>query len=185
MKNILYINSCVRKDSRTNRLAKAVLDKLEGDVTEIRLWEEDLKPLDEKRLEERDALLQAGDLDNEMFDHARQFRDADIIVMAAPYWDLQFPALVKIYIENITATGITFEYTPQGYPHGLCKAEKLIYVTTSGGGIGPYGFGFEYVKIMAEGMYGIKEVKEYRAENLDVIGNDPEAILQEAIASIE
>ena len=87
--------------------------------------------------------------------------------------------------ENITATGITFEYTPQGYPHGLCSAEKFIYVTTSGGGIGPFNFGFDYIKIMAEGMYGIKEVKEYRAENLDVIGNDPEAILQAAIDGIE
>lgn len=181
MKNILYINSCVRKDSRTNRLARAAMDKLEGNVKEIRLWETDLKPLDENRLSERDRHLQEENFDHEMFEYAREFKEADVIVVAAPYWDLQFPAYLKIFIENITVSGITFEYTPQGYPHGLCRAEKLIYVTTSGGAIGPYNFGFEYIKTMAEGMFGIKEVTELKAENLDVFGNDPESILQDAI----
>ena len=42
----LYINCCVREDSRTNRLARAVLQKLGGDFTELKLYEENLKPLD-------------------------------------------------------------------------------------------------------------------------------------------
>ena len=35
--NILYINACVRKDSRTNELAQYTLKKLQGDIKEINL----------------------------------------------------------------------------------------------------------------------------------------------------
>ena len=36
----LYINCCVREESRTDRLARAVLQKLGGDFTELKLYEE-------------------------------------------------------------------------------------------------------------------------------------------------
>ena len=184
MNSILYINGCVRSASRTDRLARAVLAKLEGNTEEIRLCDADIRPLDEERLARRDELTEAGDYSDEMFDLARRFREADIIVMSAPYWDLQFPALIKIFIENITVTGLTFEYTEEGYPKGLCRGRKLIYVTTSGGSIGPYDFGYEYVRTLAKGMFGIEEVVSYRAENLDIAGNDTEEILESAIAEI-
>lgn len=35
---ILYINCCARRDSRTDRLARALLEKL-GDYEELRLYE--------------------------------------------------------------------------------------------------------------------------------------------------
>ena len=184
MNSILYINGCVRSASRTDRLARAVLAKIEGKTEEIRLCDADIRPLDEERLARRDELTGAGDYSDKMFDLARRFREADIIVMSAPYWDLQFPALIKIFIENITVTGLTFEYTEEGYPKGLCRGRKLIYVTTSGGSIGQYDFGYEYVRTLAKGMFGIEEVVSYRAENLDIAGNDPEEILKSAIAEI-
>lgn len=184
MNSILYINGCVRSASRTDRLARAVLAKIEGKTEEIRLCDADIRPLDEERLARRDELTGVGDYSDEMFDLARRFKEADIIVMSAPYWDLQFPALIKIFIENITVTGLTFEYTEEGYPKGLCRGRKLIYVTTSGGSIGPYDFGYEYVRTLAKGMFGIEEVVSYRAENLDIAGNDPEEILESAIEEI-
>ena len=185
MNSILYINGCVRSASRTDRLARAVLAKLEGNTEEIRLCDADIRPLDEERLARRDELTEAGNYSDEMFDLARRFREADIIVMSAPYWDLQFPALIKIFIENITVTGLTFEYTEEGYPKGLCRGRKLIYVTTSGGSIGPYDFGYEYIRTLAEGMFGIEKTVSYRAENLDIVGNDPEQILAGTIAEIK
>ena len=33
--NILYVNACVRKNSRTNELSEYVLSKLQGNVQEI------------------------------------------------------------------------------------------------------------------------------------------------------
>ena len=92
----LYINCCVREESRTDRLAQAVLQKLGGDFTELKLYEENLKPLDRETLNKRTALIKQGDYSDPMFDHAKQFASADTIVIAAPYWDLSFPSTLKI-----------------------------------------------------------------------------------------
>lgn len=46
-----------------------------------------------------------------MFKYAHEFANADLIVIAAPFWDLSIPALLKVYIENIAVDGITFEYS--------------------------------------------------------------------------
>lgn len=51
-KMTLYVNCCARENSRTNRLAYALLDRL-GGYEEIFLYEEDLQPLNQQRLEQR------------------------------------------------------------------------------------------------------------------------------------
>ena len=102
----LYINCCVREESRTDRLARAVLQKLGGDFTELKLYEEKPKLLDRETLNKRTALIEQGDYSDQMFDYAKQFAGADTIIIAAPYWDLSFPATLKTYIENIYVTGI-------------------------------------------------------------------------------
>ena len=127
----LYINCCVREKSRTDRLARAVLKMLGGDITELNLYRENLKPLDRDTLNKRTALIEQGDYSDPIFDYAKQFASADTIVIAAPYWDLSFPATLKIYIENIYITGIASEYDENGMPVGLCKAKELYYVTTA------------------------------------------------------
>ena len=70
----------------------------------------------------------------------------DVIVIGAPFWDLSFPAALKLYFENVTVSGITFEYSEKGRPVGKCNAKKLYYITTSGGYIGNNNFGVDYVK---------------------------------------
>lgn len=180
MEQILYINACVRPQSRTRLLAEKVLEKLEGTVEEISLEQEGISPLTGKTLRQRDALIGAGDYSAPMFRYAKQFAEADIIVLAAPYWDLSFPASVKAYIEAVTVLGLTFFYTPEGRPSGLCKAKKFVYVTTAGGFIGEYDFGFQYVKAMVQGFFGIGDVTCVRAEGLDIAGMDVDAILEKA-----
>ncbi len=184
MKNkILYVNACVRKESRTNRLAKALLDKL-GEYVELDLEKANLKTLDESRLNRRAELLSKGAFEDDTFELARQFAQADIIVVAAPYWDSSFPTIFKAYIENIYVTGIVSEYGENGMPHGLCKAEKLYYVTTAGGPYEPK-FSYDYVRELCLNFFGIKETKLIFAENLDIEGSNPEEILDEAIKKIE
>ena len=141
--NILFINACVRKESRTLVLAKNILSKMQGDIIEIDLAKENLAPLNRISLEERERLLKSREMDAPMFQYAKQFAQADEIVIAAPFWDLSFPSILKIYMEQITVAGITFEYR-NGCPTGLCKAKRLIYVTTAGGEIF-CDFGYEYI----------------------------------------
>ena len=130
---ILYVNACVRKDSRTKQLAEYLLSKLDGEITEVRLSEISFPLQDESFLYRRDQLLADKRFDDPVFDLARQFAAADQIVIAAPYWDYSFPAALKQYLEQVSVIGVTFYYTPEGIPKGLCQAKGLYYVTTTGG----------------------------------------------------
>ena len=119
-----------------------------------------------------------------MFDLARQFSDAEEIVIAVPYWDLSFPAALKQYFEQINVTGITFKYTEEGIPVGLCRARRLFYVTTAGGCYVPEEFGFGYIKALAQNFYGIPDIRQIRAVGLDIDGADVNAILSSVEDSI-
>ena len=180
----LFINACVRPNSRTYDLASAVLKHLSGEVNEINLEQEKILPLTSSALAARDSLLRSGHLDAPSLKYAKQFASADQIVIAAPYWDLSFPASLKAFLEAVTATGITFRYSAQGFPEGLCKAKRLIYVTTAGGPILEYNLGFDYVKALSQLYYGIPQILCLKAENLDIIGADVNAILDAAKRTI-
>ena len=103
---ILLINACVRKASRTKRLADRFLSEKEQSVTELNLSDIKYPKVDEEFLIKRDSLIAEGDFDNPMFALARQFADADEIVIAAPFWDLSFPASLKQYFEQINVLGV-------------------------------------------------------------------------------
>ena len=178
---ILFINACARRGSRTKRLAQSVISRWNGEIEEVRLCAAEFEPTDEEYLLRRDRLLAEGGLADPMFDRAKQFAAADKIVIAAPYWDLSFPAVLKQYLEKINVPGITFYYTPEGFPRGLCRAKELVYVATAGGVFVPGEFGFGYVKALARGFYGIPNVRLVQAVGLDIDGADPEAILKESM----
>lgn len=185
MEQILFINACARPESRTEALARHVLSRLDGTVTEVRLFDEQIPPLDWEGVLARDSSVRSGDLTHPLLRYAKQFAQTDTVVVAAPYWDLLFPTVVRAYFEAVTVTGVTFHYTPEGIPEGLCRAKRLIYVTTAGGPIGPYNFGFDYVKALAQLYYGIPAVQCFTAENLDIIGADVSAIMAAAKQAVD
>ena len=139
-----------------------------------------ISELDSEKLELRDSLVANKDFLNEEFSYANQFAQADEIVIAAPYWDLSFPSLLKAYLEAISINGITFQYNEKGVPKGLCRAKRVIYITTAGGFIGDLNLGYDYVKAFFERILGIKEALFFKAEALDVYGTDIEAVLEES-----
>lgn len=173
---ILFINACVRKESRTLLLANELLAGTAGEIIELHLPSLGLEPLNEERI-----ISRLSDPNEQVY--AKQFASADIIVIAAPLWDLSFPSILKVYIENISIAGITFKYTEQGIV-GLCNAKSLYYVSTAGGVDYP-DFGFNYIKALSNIMFGIKDVIRFSAEGLDVWGNNVEEILENTIEKIE
>lgn len=183
MKQILFVNGCPRPNSRTLELARAVLASMEGQVQEVALFEDGPAHLTWESLSLRDRLSRQQDFSHPMFRWARQFADADEIVVAAPYWDLMFPAVVRSYFEAVTVSGLTFVYGEDGIPRGLCKAERLTYVTTAGGPV-VRNFGFDYVDALARTFYGIGETRCIKAEGLDIWGADEAALLDEAKKSL-
>ena len=176
---ILFVNGCVRENSRTLDLAQAVLSKLEDTVQEVCLYPDGAEGLTAEKLKLRDTLIEKEEFEHPIFDLAKQFADADTIVIAAPYWDLMFPAKVRAYMEEVSVSGITFKYGENGIPKGLCRAKQLIYVTTAGGPI-YRNLGFDYIEAMAKNFYGIPQVSCVKAEGLDIFGADPAKIIEEA-----
>ena len=173
-----------RELSRTARLARAFmagLDRERFHVSVVRPDEERMRPMDGALLRERDRLLAEGALDSPWFDYARQFAAAEHVVFAAPFWDMSFPAFLKVYIENISVEGITFRTTETGLK-GLCRGRKLILLTTRGG----YYDGTDmdqasaYLKTLKE-FYGFEEFICVAAEGLDT-GIDPERPVAQAEA---
>lgn len=181
----LLINACVRRESRTRQLAEYLLSRWDDPIEEVCLNEIRFPITDEAFLNKRTGLIDAGAFQDPMFDLARQFAEAKHIVIAAPYWDLSFPASLKQYIEQINVLGITFSYTPDGFPQGMCRAKELYYVSSAGGAFVPEEFGFGYIKALAENFYGIHSVHLIQATELDIDGADEEAILRRCKADID
>ncbi len=191
MEQLLFINACVRGEkSRSLKLTRRFLEgwrKAHPDstVTEVDLCK--LRPVPQypEVLAQRDELWNAGKLDDPMFDLAHQFAGADKIVIAAPFWDLSYPAILKIYLERISVTNITFGYDEQGNSVGLCRADKLLLITTRGGNFSlPETAWMEMGARQLEAlctMYGIPSFQCLAAEGLDDVRNDKQAILNEAM----
>lgn len=181
---MLFIDACVREHSRTKQLAERLLARLTDEIMRIDLSGTHFPKVDGDFISWRTEMCARGDFSSPVFDLAREFARADTVVIAAPYWDLSFPAALKAYLEQVCVVGLTFRYE-NDRPKGLCRARKLYYVTTSGGPIVSEEFGFGYVKALAQGFFGIGECVMIKAENLDVCGADEREIMAGALAQID
>ena len=185
MKQVLWINSCMRGagQSRTLELCRTFLEELRVRRPGLKVAERDLTraelPVMTAELSRRREELAAEGREDPLLLPAREMARADLVVVGAPYWDLGFPAALKVYLEWCSVLGITFHYTREGKQEGLCRAEKLVYITTAGGIIGDQNYGYEYMKGLGR-MFGIHDSAWISAEGLDIQENDPEAIMLEA-----
>ena len=90
----LFVNACTRKESRTLELSNYLLDKIGGNIETINLYDLDLKPFTEEMINFRDKCIMEDNFDDSMFDLAKKFTNADLIVIGAPTWDLSFPSVL-------------------------------------------------------------------------------------------
>ena len=190
MKKLLFINACVRGDrSRTLRLCKKYISTFlayhtDYEWTELDLNEMTLIPQNRRELDKRDAFIEAGDFSDPMFDLAKQFMDADHIVIGAPYWDLEFPSLLKIYFERVSVSELTYVF--QGdHAEANTKAERAVYITTAGGYTIDKNYGYEYAQGLFSFLFGINRMDLVKAEGLDIEGADIEGILASAMKEAE
>lgn len=172
---LLFVDCCISQrgaNSRTRALADAFLETFQaahpdaeiGTVPPEALLA--LKPFEPEMLNDRDALAGVGAFDAPVFDLARQFRAADRIVVAAPFWDLSFPAALRAYIEYISANGLTYHYEADGC-HGDCRAERLVYLTSGGDFEREDSLGVLYWRQLAA-MFGIGRFDYVFAGGLDI-----------------
>ena len=184
---LLFVDACVRGSaSRTRKLADVFLKTFQAAnpdavIETVDLPTLNLMPYNEAMLAERERLIDSGAFDDAVFDLARQFAMADCVLIAAPYWDFSFPAMLKTYIEHIFTRLITFVYDESG-PIALGKPTRAVYLTTAGSGIQGANFGGDYLKYSL-GILGIGQFYQVSAENLDIIGSDVDAIMACAMES--
>ena len=182
MRTLLYINACPRGRgvSRTDRLCRAFLAALPSDIQVEEVDATAVVPITNAELDERDQLVRSGQLDAAPLQLAQQLIRADFLLIGAPYWDLSFPATLKAYLERVSVCGLSFYYNESGQPVGCCRAKRLVYVTTSGGVIGKLNFGYDYVASLFDTLLGVHDAAFVSAEQLDIVGMDPEPALCQA-----
>lgn len=185
MKKLLLIDCCIRKEeSRTKRIMDAFMSAVPDDcaVEHLVLTEENLSPLTGDFFAQRQRLLENHDYTHPRFRYAKQFAAADIIVIAAPFWDLAFPALLKIYIEQVSLDGITFGADETGLV-GLCRATDMVFLTARGGFYtgDALEMGSRYLDALHT-FFGIGRYRCIAADGMDVAGFDAKAALEKACA---
>ncbi len=178
---VLFVNACVRgKASRTLRLARTFLTHLRKEAPGYTLLTHDLptmglRPVDAETLTLKEALCDAHDWQHPLLRPALEFATADAVVIAAPYWDLSFPSLLKVWVENMYVRNLTFVYR-RDQPVGLCRGKAAAYLATAGSPIGCHDWGRAYLRDVLHTL-GIPDFFSFCAEGLDLEGADVEDIL--------
>jgi FMN-dependent NADH-azoreductase len=130
MKKLVVIDACIRgEESRTRRIAEPIVEALAKryEITRYDLTQMPMEPLTPATYAERAA----GHVPEWALEASRTVAEADRIVVVAPFWDMSFPAVVKVFFEHISLFDITFTDNGRSCV-GLCKCEKVMYITTRG-----------------------------------------------------
>lgn len=169
MKKLLYIDSCIRNElSRTKRIATPIIEKLKEryEVETITINDLDLAPVQYEENRRRAG----GTVSEEALCWANKIKNADRIVVAAPFWDMSIPAALKTFFELCSLFGVTFDSDDKTC-FGLCKAEKFMFITTRGMKIetgDPLEQATSYLKALAW-LWGIKGFEVVARCNFDYL----------------
>lgn len=167
---LVVINACVRQgDSRTLQIAEPVIRALAERFETVRydLPEmEGVVPLTPALFAARGA----GDVPAWAAAAAREIAAADRILIAAPFWDMGIPAVLKAFFEQTSLFDVTF--TDDGTTCvGLCRAPKVLFITTRGMDI-PTGDAREqatpYLRALGT-LWNFGELTTVAARNMDYV----------------
>mgnify|MGYP001241976447 FL=1 len=180
MKKLIVIDSCMRAESRTKQILDAAVAELSKryEVEIIDVNSVGLPPLDKiTYVDQREN----GNIPPLAVELARKVATCDRLVVAAPFWDMSFPAILKSFFENISLYDITFMDDGTAC-RGLCKCEKVLFITTRGMDIktgDPLEQGSSYLAALSF-LWGLGEVITVAATNMDYLSPDDLALRIEA-----
>lgn len=169
MKKLLYIDACIRDEqSRTKRIATPIVEVLKQkyEVQTLVINDLDLSIVKKELITKRNN----GDIDPQVMSWAESVRDADRIVIAAPFWDMSIPAALKNFLELCSIFDVTFKSDDKTC-YGNCKAEKMLYITTRGMDIDTGDVleqGSSYLKALSW-LWGIGPLEVVSAQNMDYL----------------
>jgi FMN-dependent NADH-azoreductase len=193
MSKVLYIKANAKEEgeSRTFKISDSFIEEYKvlnpsDEIITLDLYKEGIFFLPVGKLDEVLVPDTGTGKNHPILKYAYQFLEADKYVIAEPFWNLSIPAILKAYIDYITVTGITFKYTAEG-PVGLCFGKKAVNIVSRGGDYSSlpaaaFEMGDKYLRTLF-GFLGITDFQTIAANGIDVIGNDANAIVEEAILS--
>ena len=119
-----------------------------------------------------------------------QWKQADCIFIYSPIHNFNIPSKLKDYFDNVLIIGETFGFTEQGYVGLMSDKTKVTAVLTSGS---DFSTDFRYQAIDVAPLFlraalhtvGIHNLTLIRAQGLDIIGNDKQAIINRAKAELD
>lgn len=191
MSKVLYLKANAKEDSesRTFKISEIFIEEYkknhpEDEIITLDLYKENIEFLPFGHLNELHGADTEKDREHPILKYAYQFVESDKYVIAAPFWNLSIPAILKAYIDYIAVPGVTFAYTANG-PVGLCHNKKGIHIVTRGGSYvqppySDYEMGARYLRTIL-GFLGITDFNTVVAENLDVFETDKDAEIKKAI----
>ena len=95
-----------------------------------------------------------------------QLKEADVVVLGVPLYNLGEPVQLKAWIDAISRAGVTFRYTANG-PEGLLQGKKVFVAFSRGGNYKgtPYDTQTPYLRNML-GFLGMTDITFVYAEGL-------------------
>lgn len=191
MTKVLYIKANAKPEgaSRTFKISDSFIKAYQeshpnDEITTLDLYKGNIGFLNEEDVMNHDVEPGHGK-DHPVFKYAYQFLDSDKIIVAAPFWNLSFPAILKAYLDYVTVSGITFKYTSEG-PKGQCTdGKKAIHIVTRGGAyseepLSSFELGDRYLRTLF-GFLGITDYTTFAVENMDRSSTDVEQVVEDAI----
>lgn len=166
MRKIFYVDACLRTGSNTKKIADAIIAKLAEryEIETVRLSENTFPVVNNDILNDRAN----GIVPEEYVEMAKKLAAADRLVIAAPFWDMSFPSALKVFLENMSLFNVTFGSNEKEC-YGLCKAEKVLYITTRGMNINTSDAleqATPYIKAIGK-LWGLGELHVISAQNMD------------------
>lgn len=113
----------------------------------------------------------------EKFDRfTKQFKEADVVVVAYPMYNFTMPGIVKSYFDMVMQKGETWDVTESGYV-GLLNDKKALLLSSAGGiyneemGNLAYDMSSSLFKTLM-GFVGINDIKIISAQGMNMLSSE-------------
>ncbi|SFU82706.1 FMN-dependent NADH-azoreductase [Clostridium sp. DSM 8431] len=208
MKKLLYIsvNSKPEELSASKTVARKFINRFieknsDFEVKEVDLYKEHIPRVKYQYFEGRNAIIKEDAAKNlpeneqkevkKIRELCDEFISANMYVIAAPMWNLSFPAPLKEYIDCIVQSEKTISFEKGKKPKGLLNNEyrALVYVQSSGGNI-PWILdpvidkGENYIKSIMKTI-GIASIQELKVDNTGTLQEEKKAAIEKATNEID
>lgn len=202
---VLYINGNPQSAefSYTRKTANYLVDLIKKQeeavsVETVNVYETDIPLIDGDVLEAWGLLRNGSDFSSlssvqqvkvgKMQGILKQFKEADLYIIASPLWNFSVTPMLKAYIDNISIAGETFKYTESG-PVGLLGDKQAVFVQASGGvySEGPGAameHGVNYLKAVF-GFLGVSDIEQVLIEGVAMPDKSEEARLEAAYTEVD